>query len=111
MKIVFLTILVTSLAGCVSFENIPTSTPIHDDFITLVENDVNLGKQTIYKNEKLKHYKVDGVDAYCSDIFSMDFELYRCFSIEGNVLVKGLNPKTSKWELLQRTVNVTKTPL
>jgi len=96
------------LTACTSMDNIPTSSPIYDDFITLVKEDVNLGKQTLYKNEKLDHYRIDNVDAYCSNMLSMNFELYRCFALEGNILTKGLNPKTSKWEKLTLPIEITK---
>jgi|SRR6185436_3225683 len=108
MKKVMLFITGSLLGACISMDNIPTSSPIHDEFITLVTEDVNLGKQTIYKNEKLDHYKIDGVDAYCSKMFSMNLELYRCFAIEGEALTKGLNPKTSKWEILSNPIGITK---
>lgn len=103
--------LIVLINGCVSFEYVPTSTPIHDDFITLVANDVNLGKQTLYKDEKLKHYKIDGVNAYCSDMFSMNLELYRCFAIDGDMLVQALNPKTTEWDPLKYKVKVIRRPL
>lgn len=111
MRKLIMLLIAVFLQGCVSFEDVPTSTPIHDEFITVVESDVSLGNQTLYKNEKLKHYKIDGVDAYCSEMFSMNMDLYRCFSIEGNLLTQGLNPKTSKWERLKSKVKVIKKPL
>lgn len=108
MNKVKILIITSLLSACVSMDNIPTSSPIHDNFITLVKEDVNLGKQTIYKDEKLDHYKIDGVDAYCSNMFSMNLELYRCFALEGGVLTKGLNPKTSKWEKLISPIEIIK---
>ncbi len=104
MKILMLGVVSCLLSSCLST---PASTPIHDDFITLVSDDVDLGVQKIYKNEKLNHYVIDGVNAYCKTP-SMDKSLYRCFSIEENQLIKGLNSKTSVWEVLSKPVAVIK---
>ena len=107
MKIIVLTALVLFLSSCLT---LPTSTPIHDDFITLVSKDSDLGVQILYKNEKLKHYKLNGIDAYCKAP-SMDKSLYRCFSIEGNRLIKGFNSRNSSWEMLSEPVYVVQKPL
>lgn len=90
------------LSACLS---IPASTPIHDGFATLIAEDSDLGVQILYKNEKLNHYKINGIDAYCKSP-SMDKSLYRCFSINGNQLTKGFNPHTSAWETLNTPVKV-----
>jgi len=102
MKIFILLFISGLLSACIS---IPTSTPIHDGFVTLISEDVNLGVQTLYKNEKLNHYKINGVDAYCK-VPSMDKSLYRCFSINGNQLTKGFNPNSSVWEELSLPVKI-----
>ena len=106
MRNILTLLFITVITGCVSMMDVPTSTPIHDNHITLVKNTVNLGKQTLYANQKLSHFMIDGIDSYCSDMFSMDTSLYRCFSIENGVLVKGLNPETSKWVKLPTPVQV-----
>jgi len=102
MKILLLSLLFSLISACFV---IPNSTPIYDDFITLVAKDVNLGGQSLYKNEKLNHYKLDGIDAYCKEP-SMGSGVYRCFSIENNMLVNGYNPYTSTWEALKLPVKV-----
>ena len=94
MKIIVLIAFAFFLSSCLT---LPTSTPIHDDFITLVSTDTDLGVQMLYKNEKLNHYKINGIDAYCKAP-SMDESLYRCFSIEGNRLIKGFNSRSLNWE-------------
>jgi hypothetical protein len=102
MRILMAGFVLCFLSSCLST---PASTPIHDDFVTLVSDDIDLGVQKFYKNEKLNHYVIDGVHAYCKSP-SMDKSLYRCFSIEGNKLTKGLNSTTSAWDVLSKPVVV-----
>jgi len=109
-KATILIVIIMVLTACVTVDNIPTSTPIYDDYITLVAETVDLGKQKLYKNEKLTHYVIDGVDSYCSGIVSMSADLYRCFAIENGVLTKGINPTTSQWEALSKPVYLKQVP-
>lgn len=108
MRLSILVTLLLALAGCGATLDIPSSTPIYENAIVLVESDVDLGAQTLYKNEQLTRYKIEGVDAYCSKLFSMNTSLYRCFAVEGDKLVRGLNPETSDWEKLPQPVTIIK---
>lgn len=63
-------------------------------------------KHTIlYKNEKLNHYMVDGIDSYCK-LPSMDQSRYRCFAISNGALIKGFDSFTSKWEELEHPIHL-----
>lgn len=88
------------LCSCIS---IPSSTPIHDDFITLVAEDSLMKHTILYKNEKLNHYMTDGIDSYCK-VPSMDSSRYRCFAISKGALIKGFDPFTHKWEELEHPI-------
>lgn len=106
MKMVLLCLLAGLLSACAPTPDIPTTYPIQDDFITVVAENVNLGNQIIYQNEKLDHYRMDGVDAYCLKASSTNLGSYRCFAVDGEFLTKGLNPVTSKWEPLETPVKI-----
>lgn len=90
--------------GCNTMSHIPTSRPLHDDHITLVKENVDIGNQKIYKNEQLKHYVINGVDSYCLNVITTNTSLYRCFALENNKLTKGLNPQSEKWETLNTPI-------
>lgn len=96
------------LSSCVDIGGFPTATPMDDKHITRVKNTVELEKQTVYKNVPLEHYSIDGVDAYCMNMFSVDLSLYRCFALEGGRLTKGLSPITFKWQVLIAPIDITR---
>jgi hypothetical protein len=84
----------------------PNFAQIHDDHITLIARDTNIGQQTVYENQRLTHFKLKGVDAYCSDLSSTDLKLYRCFVPKGSELVSGLDPLTFKASPLERPIPI-----
>lgn len=96
------------LSSCVSIGKFPTAIPMDDNQTTRVKNTVELGEQTVYKNVPLDHYSIDGVDAYCLNMFSVDLSLYRCFALEGGRLTKGLAPTTFKWKVLLAPIDITR---
>jgi len=108
MKKIAMLLLASMLTGCVMLNGVPTYVPIHDDFITLVEADVDIGGQTLFKGQKLDHYNIDGADAYCSRLVSSNLNLYRCFLVDGDQLTTGLHPMTSEWRPLSRNVPIIK---
>ncbi|WP_020675309.1 hypothetical protein [Geopsychrobacter electrodiphilus] len=98
----------TALSGCVSsmILNIPDFSKIEDNHKTLIAETTDIGLQTLYENQSLTHYIVGKTNVYCSELFSMDKDKYRCFSLEGKNLTQGMNPLTFKLAPLKTVVPV-----
>ena len=86
--------------------HIPVSVEINDGRAMVVAETTNVGRQTLYADSTLKHYRIDGVDAYCIQSIDMSLKTYRCFKHENGVLTAGMDPNNQNWEPLPVPVNI-----
>ncbi len=103
---IFVLIITLVLSGCFAPLNIPDTTPIHETRILLVAETVDIGRQTVYEDQELKHYKVDGQDVYCSELYSLDLKAFRCFGGEMPELTTGMDPLSFEKIPLERPILV-----
>lgn len=83
-------ILVVFLAGC--SVNAPTQSIVYEEQQTLIAETKVIGKQTLVRDQPLTKYQIEGELYYCSELVSLDLELYRCFTYDGVSLTHGLHP-------------------
>jgi len=87
------------LAACMP--KIPEHTKLYEPGVTVVAETVDIGGQTVYKDQRLTPYMIEGVKAYCSELYSTDLHAYRCFSGSNGLLDHGMDPLTGEWHKLQ----------
>lgn len=94
------------LTGCAGYSNVPVSSTVYEEHRTLIAENVKLKDQTMVENQPLKKYQVNGKLVYCTDTFSFNFDMYRCFAFEGLQLTHGLNPSSQEYEPLPNPIKI-----
>lgn len=92
-------------AGCVTIPQM-SKDPNPQSAVYVAETTI-IGTQSIFKDTKLVHWRVNEVDAYCDEGYGY-LHGYGCFSGSGEELSKGMNPRTFEWEPLNKGVKITK---
>lgn len=93
-------------SGCAPIIDVPASSSVYEPHQTLVAETVKLEGQTLVENQPLALYQSEGQMLYCSDMVSMDLDLYRCFAFEGLKLTHGYNPQDRTLEPLPQPIAI-----